>query len=34
MGGHSRIDETLSVMGVPVMTQSSFMNIERGIGEQ
>ena len=33
-GGHSRIEETLGVMGVPVMTKTSFINIERGIGEQ
>ena len=33
-GGHCRIKETLGVMGVPVMTKASFINIERGIGEQ
>lgn len=33
-GGHSRMEETLGVMGVPVMTKASFINVERGIGEQ
>ena len=32
--GHCRIKDTLGVMGVPVMTKVSFINIERGIGEQ
>ena len=33
-GGHSRLEETLSVLGVPVMTKSRFISTERGIGEQ
>ena len=33
-GGHSRLEETMAVMGVPVMTKSSFISIERGIGEE
>ena len=33
-GGHSRLEETMAVMGVPVMTKSSFIRIERGLGEE
>ncbi len=33
-GGHSRLEESLGVMGVPVMTKRTFINTERGIGEQ
>ncbi len=33
-GGHSRMEEALSVIGVPVMTKPSFINIERSIVEQ
>ncbi len=33
-GGHSRIKETLGVIGIPVMTKASFINVERAIGEQ
>ncbi len=33
-GGHSRLEESMSVMGVPVMTKSSFIRSECGIGEQ
>ena len=32
-GGHSHLAETMSVLGVPVMTKSSFIQSERGIGE-
>ena len=32
-GGHSQLEETLSVAGVPVMTKKSFINTERDIGE-
>ena len=32
-GGHSQLEETLSVAGVPVMTKRSFINTERDIGE-
>ena len=32
-GGHSRLEETLSTLGVPVMTKSSFISIENGIGD-
>ena len=31
-GGHSQLEETLSVAGVPVMTKKSFINTERDIG--
>ena len=33
-GGHSRLEETLGVLGVPVMTKCSFISTERGIGDQ
>ncbi len=33
-GGHSQLEESLGVMGVPVMTKRTFINTERGIGEQ
>ncbi len=33
-GGHSRLEESLGVIGVPVMTKRSFISTERGIGEQ
>ena len=33
-GGHSRLKESLSVLGVPVMTKASFISTERGIGER
>ncbi len=32
-GGHSALEETMSVMGVPVMTKNSFIDTERAIGE-
>lgn len=32
-GGHSQLKETMSVLGVPVMTQKSFIQAERSIGE-
>ena len=32
-GGHSQLEETMSVLGVPVMTKSSFIQTERDIGE-
>ncbi len=32
--GHSQLEESLSVLGVPVMTKSSFISTERDIGEQ
>lgn len=31
-GGHSHLKETMSVLGVPVMTQASFINTERAVG--
>ena len=31
-GGHSHLEETLSVLGVPVMSKRSFINSERDIG--
>ena len=31
-GGHSKLEETLSVIGVPVMTKKSFIGTERDIG--
>ncbi len=31
-GGHSHLEETMSVLGVPVMTPVSFINTERDIG--
>ena len=32
-GGHSQLKETMSIVGVPVMTKSSFIDMERDIGE-
>ena len=32
-GEHSQLEETMSVVGVPVMTNASFVQTERGIGE-
>lgn len=32
-GGHSQLEETMSVVGVPVMTSASFVHTERDIGE-
>ena len=32
-GGHSQLEETMSILGVPVMTKSSFVQSERDIGE-
>ena len=32
-GGHSQLEKTMSVMGVPVMSKSTFVNTERQIGE-
>ena len=32
-GGHSQLKETMSVLGVPVMTKSAFVHSERSIGE-
>ena len=31
-GGHSHLEETMSVLGVPVMSKKSFINTERDIG--
>ncbi len=31
-GGHSHLEETMSVLGIPVMTQASFISTERDIG--
>ena len=28
------VNETLGIIGVPVMTKASFINIERGIGDK
>lgn len=33
-GGHSRLEESLAVMGVPSMSKSSFISTERGIGKR
>ena len=33
-GGHSRLEELMSVLGVPVMSKSRFISTERGIGEE
>ena len=33
-GGHSRLEESLSVIGIPVMTKASFIATERAIGEK
>ena len=32
--GHSQLEESMSVLGVPVMTKASFISTEREIGEQ
>ncbi len=32
-GGHSALEETMSIMGVPVMTKNSFIDTERVIRE-
>ena len=32
-GGHSQLEETMSVFGVPVMTKTSFIETEKDIGE-
>ena len=32
-GGHSHLEECLSVLGVPVMSKSTFINTEHDIGE-
>lgn len=32
-GGHTRLQETMSVLGVPVMTKKSFIQTEKDIGE-
>lgn len=32
-GGHSNLQETMSIVGVPVMTKATFVNTERDIGE-
>ncbi len=32
-GGHSALEETMSTMGVPVMTKNGFIDTERVIGE-
>ena len=32
-GGHSQLEETMSVLGVPVMSKKSFIQAERDIGE-
>ena len=32
-GGHSRLEESMAVLGVPVMTKKAFMAAERRIGE-
>lgn len=32
--GHSQLEESMSVIGVPVMTKASFITTERDIGEQ
>ena len=31
-GGHSQLEETMAVMGVPVMTLNSFITTERDLG--
>lgn len=33
-GGHSQLEEQMSVLGVPTMTKSSFISTERSIGEE
>ena len=32
-GGHSNLEEIMSILGIPVLTKPCFINIERGIGE-
>ena len=32
-GGHSRLQETMSTLGIPVMSPKNFINTEWGIGE-
>ena len=32
-GGHSQLEENMSVLGVPVMTKRSFIDTERAISE-
>ena len=32
-GGHSQLEESMSVVGIPVMTKKSFIHTERDIGE-
>ena len=32
-GGHSQLQETMSIVGVPIMSKSSFIHTERDIGE-
>ncbi len=32
-GGHSNLEESMSIVGVPVMTNASFVQTERAIGE-
>ena len=32
-GGHSQLEEQMSIVGVPVMSKTSFINTERNIGE-
>ena len=32
-GGHSQLEETMSIVEVPVMTRSSFIDMEKVIGE-
>ena len=32
-GGHSQLKETMSIVGLPVMTKSSFIDMGRDIGE-
>ena len=32
-GGHSHLEETMSVLGVPAMTKASFISTERSIGQ-
>ena len=32
-GGHHKLEETMGVVGVPVMSKTSFISTERDIGE-
>ena len=32
-GGHNTLEESMSVIGIPVMTKNTFIQIERAIGE-